>query len=50
MKRAWNAQWNELETLDEMSLKHSNRTITKQIRKKEADWSNEIIAWLKKRK
>jgi len=49
MKWAWNAQWNELETLDEMSLKRLNRTITKWTRKKEADWSNEIIAWLKKR-
>ena len=41
---------NRLETSDEMSLKRSNKTIMKQTRKKEADWSNEIIAWLKKEK
>ncbi len=41
---------NRLETPDEMSLKRSNRTVTKRTRKKEADWSNEIIAWLKRKR
>ncbi len=44
MKWAWNARWNELETLDGMSLKRSNRTVAERTRKKEADWSNEVIA------
>jgi len=41
---------NRLETSDEMSLKRSNKTIMKWTRKKEVDWSNEIIAWLKRKK